>query len=73
MFLRVGLNVNQILEVTSMAHLSNYKVILYCQPDGSWAAYVPAIPGCHAIMSTREEVLAELKNVFNMIREEDIL
>jgi predicted RNase H-like HicB family nuclease len=53
-----------------MSQLADYKVVLYRQPDGSWAAYVPAIPGCHAIMPTREEVLMELENVFDMIREE---
>ena len=53
-----------------MSQLADYKVVLYRQPDGSWAAYVPAISGCHAIMPTREEVLTELENVFDMIREE---
>ncbi len=53
-----------------MPDLSDYKVVLYRQLDGSWVAYVPAIDGCHAVMPTREEALAELENVFNMIREE---
>lgn len=53
-----------------MTQLADYKIVLYRQPDGSWVAYVPAIPGCHAIMPTREETLAELENVFDMIREE---
>jgi hypothetical protein len=38
----------------------DYKVVLYRnQPDG-WVAEVPAIPGCHALMSTREDALVEL-------------
>jgi predicted RNase H-like HicB family nuclease len=48
----------------------DYKVVLYRnQPDG-WVAEVPAIPGCYALMSTREEALAELAAVFQMIAEE---
>lgn len=53
-----------------MPELSDYKTVLYRQPDGSWVAYVPAIDGCHAVMSTREDALKELQNVFDMIREE---
>ena len=48
----------------------DYKVLLYRnQPDG-WVAEVPAIPGCHALMATREEALAELADVFRMISAE---
>ncbi len=47
--------------------LDNYKVVLYRnQPDG-WVAEVPAIPGCYALMTTREEALAELESVFQMV------
>jgi predicted RNase H-like HicB family nuclease len=47
--------------------LDNYKVVLYRnQPDG-WVAEIPAIPGCYALMTTREEALAELEGVFEMI------
>ena len=50
--------------------LGDYKVVLYRnQPDG-WVAEVPAIPGCHALMSTREAALSELVAVFQMIAEE---
>lgn len=31
---------------------------------------MPAIPGCYALMATREEALAELGRVFEMIAEE---
>ena len=50
--------------------LSEYKTILYCQEDGSWVAEVPAIPGCYALMPTREEALAELDQVFRILAEE---
>jgi predicted RNase H-like HicB family nuclease len=42
----------------------DYKVVLYRnQPEG-WVVEIPAIPGCHALMPTREEALAELAAVF---------
>ena len=53
-----------------MSQVFDYKIVIYRQPDMSWAAYVPAIPGCHAIMPTREEVLTELEGVFRMIEQE---
>jgi predicted RNase H-like HicB family nuclease len=47
--------------------LDNYNVVLYRnQPDG-WVAEIPAISGCYALMATREEALAELEGVFQMI------
>jgi predicted RNase H-like HicB family nuclease len=48
----------------------DYKTILYRQEDGSWVAEIPAIAGCYALMSTREQALAELAGVFQMIRQE---
>jgi predicted RNase H-like HicB family nuclease len=50
-------------------NLADYKTILYRQEDGSWVAEVPVIPGCYALMRTRESALAELANVFAMIAE----
>ena len=50
--------------------LEDYKTILYRQEDGSWVAQIPAIPGCYALMDTREAALAELNQVFAMISEE---
>ena len=48
----------------------DYKVELYRnQPDG-WVAEIPAVPGCYALMPTREMALAELAEVFEMIRAE---
>ena len=46
------------------------KIVLLRQDDGSWVAEGPAIAGCHALMATREEALAELGDVFDMIVEE---
>jgi predicted RNase H-like HicB family nuclease len=48
----------------------DYKTILYRQEDGSWVAEIPAIAGCYALMPTREQALAELAGVFQMIRQE---
>jgi predicted RNase H-like HicB family nuclease len=50
--------------------LNDYKIVLYRQEDGAWVAEVPALPGCYALMNTREGALAELNNVFAMIAEE---
>ena len=50
--------------------IEDYKTILYRQEDGSWVAEIPAIPGCYALMPSREESLAELSSVFEMIAEE---
>jgi predicted RNase H-like HicB family nuclease len=50
--------------------LDDYKVVLYRnQPDG-WVAEIPAIQGCYALMPSREEALAELGRVFDMIAAE---
>ncbi len=50
--------------------IEDYKAILYRQEDGSWVAEIPALPGCYALMPSREEALAELSSVFEMIAEE---
>jgi predicted RNase H-like HicB family nuclease len=48
----------------------DYKVVLYRnQPDG-WVAEIPAIPGCHALMPTRDEALVELAAIFRLISDE---
>jgi len=48
----------------------DYKVVLYRNHPEGWVAEIPAIPGCHALMPTREEALTELAAVFQMIAEE---
>jgi predicted RNase H-like HicB family nuclease len=50
--------------------LDDYKVVLYRNEPSGWVAEVPSIPGCHALMPTREDALAELGAVFQMIAEE---
>jgi predicted RNase H-like HicB family nuclease len=48
----------------------DYKVVLYRnQPEG-WVAEIPAVPGCYALMPTRDQALAELAGVFGMISAE---
>lgn len=49
--------------------LEDYKTILYRQ-DSSWVAEIPAIPGCYALMDSREAAFTELTQVFNMIADE---
>jgi len=52
-----------------MTH-EDYKTVIYRQDDGSWVAEIPAIPGCYALMMSRDEALAELAKVFALIAEE---
>ncbi len=50
--------------------LDDYKVVLYRnQPEG-WVAEAPAISGCYALMPTKEDALAELEHVLDMIAAE---
>jgi predicted RNase H-like HicB family nuclease len=48
----------------------DYKLVLYRNRPEGWVAEIPAIPGCHALMATREEALAELARVFQLISDE---
>ena len=48
----------------------DYKVVLYRNQPVGWVADIPAIRGCYALMPTREEALAVLGNVFEMIAAE---
>jgi len=50
--------------------LDDYKVVLYRNQPGGWVAEIPAIEGCYALMSTQEQALAELGQVFEMIAAE---
>ena len=50
--------------------LDDYKVVLYRHDVTGWVAEIPAVPGCYALMATREEALAELRLVFDMIASE---
>jgi predicted RNase H-like HicB family nuclease len=48
----------------------DYKTVLYRQEDASWVAEIPAIPGCYALMDSRDAALEELEKVFALIAEE---
>lgn len=50
--------------------LVDYKVVLYRNEPSGWVAEVPSIPGCHALMPSREAALAELAAVFQIISDE---
>jgi predicted RNase H-like HicB family nuclease len=50
--------------------LDNYKVVSYRNHPDGWVAEVPAIQGCYALMPTREEALAELAGIFDLIAAE---
>jgi predicted RNase H-like HicB family nuclease len=56
--------------VMSMSRLHSYTVVIRPDDNGTYVAYVPAIPGCHAMGKTPEEAKAELADVFDMIVEE---
>jgi predicted RNase H-like HicB family nuclease len=47
----------------------DYKLVLYRQDD-SWVAEIPSIPGCYALMASRNEALDELRRVFDLIEAE---
>jgi len=49
----------------------DYEIVLCRQEDGSWVAEIPSLPGCYALMPTREEAVEELGGVFRMLAEED--
>lgn len=50
--------------------LDDYKVVLYRNESSGWVAEIPSIPGCHALMPTRETALTELASVVQMISDE---
>jgi len=62
----LGLSYNSTSGMTSQ----DYKTVLYRQEDGSWVAEIPAIPGCYALMDSRDAALTELESVFSLIVEE---
>jgi predicted RNase H-like HicB family nuclease len=52
-----------------MKRLYDYTVVLRPDDNGTFVAFVPAIPGCHAWGQTPEEAQTKLLNVFEMIKE----
>jgi predicted RNase H-like HicB family nuclease len=53
-----------------MKALDRYTIVIRPDDNGTFVAYLPAIPGCHAIGRTATEAQAELANVFSMVAEE---
>ncbi|BCL40256.1 type II toxin-antitoxin system HicB family antitoxin [Nostoc sp. MS1] len=53
-----------------MKSLQNYISIIRPDDNGTFVAYVPAIPSCHALGQTPEEAIRNLSDVFEMIQEE---
>ncbi len=53
-----------------MKRSEDYTVVTRPDDNGTFVAYVPAIPGCHAWGMTPEEARLELVGVFDMIKEE---
>jgi len=51
--------------------LEDFKIISYCQEDGSWVAEIEDLSGCYALMETREAALKELPRVFEIIAAEN--
>ena len=50
--------------------LENYINIVRPDNNGTFVAYIPAIPGCHAIGKSIAEAQQQLELVFDMIQEE---
>jgi predicted RNase H-like HicB family nuclease len=53
-----------------MKSLQDYINIIRPDDNGTFVAYVPAIPSCHALGKTQQEALTKLQDVFEMIVEE---
>jgi predicted RNase H-like HicB family nuclease len=51
--------------------LEDFKIISYRQEDGWWVAEIQDLPGCYALMETREAALEELPKVFDIIATEN--
>lgn len=53
-----------------MKTVTDYKIILRPDDNGTYVAYLPAIQGCHAWGESPEAARSELNHVFAMIQEE---
>lgn len=53
-----------------MARMEDYTVVIRPDDNGTYVAYVPAIPGCHAWGRTLDDERNGLPAVFEMIKEE---
>jgi len=50
--------------------IQDYTVMIRPDSNGSFVAYVPALPGCHAWGRTPDEARFELNDVFDIIADE---
>ena len=55
---------------TTVKRLDDYTVVVRPDDNGTFVAYVPAIPSCHAWGATSDDARGELPHVFEMIAEE---
>jgi predicted RNase H-like HicB family nuclease len=55
---------------TDTKALDRYTIVIQPDDNGTFVAYLPAIPGCHAVGDTASEAQTELANVFSMFAEE---
>ncbi len=53
-----------------MPDLDSYTIVIKPEDNGTFVAYVPAIPGCHAVGRTAVDAQSALADVFAMIAEE---
>jgi predicted RNase H-like HicB family nuclease len=53
-----------------MKSLQDYTIVIRPDDNGTFVAYVPAIPGCHAWGQTIDQAGAEIMNVFEMIQKD---
>jgi len=51
--------------------LEDFKIISYRKEDGWWVSEIQDLPGCYALMETREAALEELPKVFEIIATEN--
>ncbi len=54
----------------TMDGLHSYTIVIQPEDNGTYVAYVPAIPGCHALGRTASQAQVALADVFAMIVEE---
>jgi predicted RNase H-like HicB family nuclease len=50
--------------------LDRYTIVIRPDDNGTFVAYLPALPGCHALGRTAAEAQAEPANVFSMVAED---
>lgn len=58
------------LVIRNKTQMKNYVIVIRPDSNGTSVAYIPAIPGCHAMGDTPQLAFANLFGVFEMIKEE---